>query len=98
MSIDISSQRQEHITLRYQWSEDPRDKLMAMFIYHAVPDGILNDGFARISVLGKNPDGSTLVEIVPIHPIDMPSHAEIIRANAEMFVKKTENRDATITQ
>lgn len=89
--IDINVHRQEHISVRWANSDDPRDKLVAMFLQAACPEGLpentVLDGYCRISILGKTGEGGIVAEIVPIHPLEMPKHIDIIKDNADKIIK-----------
>lgn len=83
IKIDIDCHRQEHISIKWSPSDDPRDKLIAMFLQMAAPNDL--DGYARVTILGKNMDGGLSAEIAPIHPIDMPKHIPLIREAADKY-------------
>lgn len=88
--IDISTNRQERILIQQKHTEDVRDKLLAMFLQTALPDGgswKIRDGYCRLSILGD--DQYFSAEIVPIHPTDAPGHIEIMSRNAETFQVST---------
>jgi hypothetical protein len=90
--IDINCHRQEHISVRWNNSDDPRDKLVHMFLQTACPDGLpesaILDGYCRISILGKTSEGGIVAEIVPIHPLEMPKHIELIKENSGKITNK----------
>lgn len=87
--IDVNYQRQEHISIKWRPSEDVRDKLLAMFLQTACPEGLpentVIDGYCRVSILGKTGEGGIVAEIIPIHPIEMPKHIDLIEVNADKF-------------
>jgi hypothetical protein len=91
IQIDIDIHRQESIRVKWKHSDDLRDTLVNMFLHTATPGfngthaiSVL-DGYCRISFASKNEDGSYEAAIVPIHPIDMPKHIDLIRENAQKF-------------
>lgn len=90
IKIDIDHHRQEHISIKWSPSDDPRDKLIAYFLQSACPEGITLDGYARVTILGKNMDSGYSFEIHPIHPLDMPSHIELIHSNANKIPHSSE--------
>ena len=85
IQIDINAQRKEHLTVKYIPSEDLRDKLLGMFLNTAIPMGVgILDGYCRISVLEYT--GSLVtVQIIPMHPSDVPKHIPLIEENATKF-------------
>jgi hypothetical protein len=85
IQIDIDLHRQERILVQLRHTDDLRDKLIAMFLQTAIPDGgswRIRDGYCRLSVISDEGNGAC-AEIVPIHPIDMPNHIEEIQRNAD---------------
>lgn len=99
VQIDINpSSRKERILIKHMPSEDLRDAIVGFFVHTACPDvpnssERLLDGYCRISVLGSVgshgvPGSYTAVEILPIHPIDMPEHIARIEENAAKFPKQ----------
>lgn len=89
--IDIDEHRQERILIQLRHSEDVPDKLLAMFLQTALPNGgswRIRDGYCRVSLLSN--DASCVAEIVPIHPTDMPKHIEEINKNAENWATSTQ--------
>lgn len=99
VQIDINpSSRKERIFIKHMPSEDLRDAIVGFLVYTACPDvpnstERILDGYCRISVLGsvgspQVPGSYTAVEIIPIHPMDMPKHVEIILYNAAKFPKQ----------
>ena len=85
IQIDIDIHRQELIHIQCAATDDLRDKLLNMFLGTALPHEIL-DGYCRISLVGTK-DGIIHAEIVPIHPLDMVKHIDIIKENAEKITK-----------
>jgi len=87
--IDINQHRQEHVFIRFIPTEDPRDKLVGLFLQTACPAGLpannILDGFCRISLLEQHPDGGLSAEIIPIHPLEMPNYISMIKENADKF-------------
>lgn len=87
--IDVNYHRQEHISIRWRPSDDVRDKLLAMFLQTACPEGMpentVLDGYCRVSILGKTGEGGLVAEIIPVHPIEMPKYIEQIKENAAKF-------------
>jgi len=84
IQIDIDMFRQERILIQLKHTDDLRDKLIAMFLQTAIPDGgswRIRDGYCRISLISD--DGGSVAEITPIHPIDMPKHIEEIQRNCD---------------
>lgn len=82
--IDIDEHRQERILIQLRHSDDVPDKLLAMLLQTAIPDGggwRIRDGYCRVSILSVEGNG-VCAEIVPIHPIDMPKHLGQISENA----------------
>lgn len=85
--IDIDEHRQERILIQLRHSEDVPDKLLAMLLQTAIPNGDswrIRDGYCRVSILSDEGNG-VCAEIVPIHPIDMPKHFGQISENAGNF-------------
>jgi len=85
IKIDIDSHRREHVSIKSTPSDDPRDKLVGLFLQTATPSPITLDGYARVTKLEQTADGGWLAEIVPIHPVDMVDHIELIKENAAKF-------------
>lgn len=89
--IDIDIHRQEHIKLHVVPSDDVRDKLLVMFVETTMPCGgekkLLN-GYCRIRTvrrIDKDEKVSLLLEIVPVHPIDMLKCIPLVKENAALF-------------
>lgn len=74
--IDINyASREPQIVINEKSSDDPRDKLVAMFTGQAMPG--VRDGYCRIERY-PNSDGSTQIVITPLHPLDAIGHIPLI--------------------
>src|ERR1700734_4116859 len=85
IQIDVDYEMNPSITLKHKTTDDVRDRLVALFIQKAVPKDMSYEGFARVSRLHMDDDGTLLAEVIPIHPIDMPKWIDRIRENAAKF-------------
>lgn len=93
ISIDIDIDREERLLVNFAHSEDVRDKLLAMFLQHALPfesgkNQPIFDGYCRICFLERPTERSMMAEIRPIHPIDMLKHIPFIEETASKFEKQ----------
>lgn len=83
--IDIDYETKPVVSIRQKNTEDVRDRLVALFVQTAAPNGYCYDGYARVSRLQVEDDGIQRAEITPIHPMEMVKHFEMIRDNAKKF-------------
>lgn len=76
--IDINySSREPQIVIHQKESDDPRDKLISMFIGEAMPG--VRDGYCRI----ERYPGTEMIVITPLHPVDAIRHIPAIANYAE---------------
>lgn len=74
--IDVSySTRQPQILIQHKYSDDPRDKLVAMFTGEAMPG--VRDGYCRIERTHSNHDIDH-IQITPLDPIEAVKHIKAI--------------------
>lgn len=85
IQIDFTVHRQERILINFIPSDDLRDKLIGMFLQTATPHNQVCDGYCILSKLEGNKNGGFTAELLPIHPIDMVKHIDLIKQNADKF-------------